>query len=228
MIFEKLIYYFFDFLPNKLPHILFEFLSGFIPILFAIFYSKYFYFKKKILLIYAIFIIVFELINNIYSAFSLNNHDIYLISYIIETGILLFYFNNEINEKMYSYVCSTLFILISMFLIINIFSEVDLMNDLSSSFQSLVLILLTLINYYYLLFKFKINNLKNYTFFWINTATFLYFAGKFFVSLYLLEIFGNINNDDLLNYWGIVSIFLIINRILISVGISKLKYEKSI
>lgn len=221
----KLEYYFLDYLPFKNQFALIELVSGVIPILFCIKYLNFSNKKYLPIYIYSITIFFFEIANNCYSAYSKNNHDIYLIFYLVETALLFWFFSKEIENSKYTKLLIVFFILVSIFLINNIYSTFNLMDDFSSSFQAIVFILITLINYYIILSKLITVYLYKSVLFWINTGVFIYFSGKFFVSLFLFEINSK---NDLPNYWNIVSVLLVLNRILIAIGISKVSKEKSI
>lgn len=219
---------YFLYLANEHPIGILDIISGFIPIIFSIIFYKSVLKNNASLFYYSCIIFLFVIISNIYATYSLNNHDIYLFFYLIESGFLFYYFKKIIGEKSYKLICNILFLINSLFFLGNIFSEIDLMDDVSSTIQSFFFIFISIVNYYFILVKLKIEKLTSSSFFWINTATFIYFTAKFFVSLYLIEILGNNHNDDLVNYWGIVSAGVVIQRILISLGISKSSKQQSI
>lgn len=218
---------YFEYLIYKDHFILGELLSSFIPLIFLIFNFKSNWIKKYFpIYIYSIILPIFEIVNNCYSAYSMNNHDIYLVFYLIETLILFYYFSLEVQNIKYSILLIIFSIFTTIFFLKNIFSEINLMNNYASSFQSIIFIVVTLFNFYFILIKSNIQKISESSFFIINVAFFIYFSGKLFVSLYLLEI--NNFNSGLSNYWGIVSVLLIFCRILISIGIYKSLQVKSI
>ena len=218
---EKLEYYYFNYLP-KIPFGVLEILSGFIPIIFGLIFFKPLINQYKVLFYYAVAIFLLELIASLLSAFSKNNHQIYIIFYIIESILLGIFFVNEVKNRNYTIMIILIISIIVVVFIINVFSPRKLMNDYSGAIQSFGFIVISLINYYFILGKLNIMNLQKSVLFWINSASFIYFSGKISVSLFVYELFDG-NGDNLKVYWFIVSVVLVVNRILIAIGISQTK-----
>ncbi len=226
MMFEKIWYYFFVILP-KYPIGILEFLSGFIPIIAFIFLKR----KKKesiekSILFYIICIALLELMAAFCTIFIGNNHKVYLLFYLIESILLIYYFRKFYTEKLPKIGSFILLSFILIFLFDNLIFEKD-MNNVSSSIQALVFVVITIYNFYLLLFYKWNKNIFSLEIFWINTGCFIYFSGKIFVSLYLKQLFL-ISPIELRNYWFIISFLLVIQRIFLAIGIGKDKLQKSI
>jgi hypothetical protein len=208
---------------NNSPEMFLDLLSASIPFIFSIYYSKSLVGKYLPLIIYSISIFLFEIINNVFAAHSINNHDIYLGFYLLETALLSWYFIAEIQKKTYTIILILISILVTIALIYNIFSEINLMNDFASTIQALAFISIALINYYHILSKSTIKSLINSPFFWVNSGIFIYFSGKLFVSMYIFEMMNIKSPDNLYILWKIVPSVLFFERLFLAIAIKKTK-----
>ncbi|MES2794446.1 MAG: hypothetical protein V4683_00700 [Bacteroidota bacterium] len=218
--------YFFGFLVDR-PYLLFEFLAGFIPIIVCLCYSKTTWQNSKILYIYSAFIFLLEIIGGVFSANSKLNHFIYLWFYFIESILLVYYYKKEILSDFFHKLLVMSLILVLVAVSYNLFFGIGLMDNYSGSIQSLAFISISIMCFYYILSKLAIKNLLKSTLFWVNTGNLVYFSGRFFICLYILEIMNNKKYIDLEGYWYIVSGLLIFHRIFLAIGISNSKYSNT-
>ncbi len=209
---------YFDWINKNVPLPFYDTYVGFLCFSICLAYINKIWKTSKFLVIFTFCQFVFEIIVAHYGAYSKNNHDIYLIFYLLESILLILYFISQVKSIKYTITLLIFLIIIGGFTFENIFDKNDLMNDYSGSVQSFIFIIITIYNFYWLLTNSRIKNLIDSTFFWINSAFLIYFSGKFFVSLFVFEIFGYKNNNGLIDYWAINSISVIINRCLLIVA----------
>lgn len=195
------------------PLLLSEMVSGILPFITALFCIKYLKKNESLLLVYASAILFLEFTAFFTSAFSQNNHLIYLIFYFIEILIVAIYSYNATKVfgfKNY-YIIITLLALLP--ITINIIWSNDAMDKNLLTVVSLAPIAFALLSYYAILKEMKIQSLKNSVIFWFSTANMIYFSGRFFVFLFLNQILSE--KDISIRYlWQIVSLLLITQRLL--------------
>ncbi|MES2794443.1 MAG: hypothetical protein V4683_00685 [Bacteroidota bacterium] len=219
---ERLENYFSNYLISH-PCDLLAYLSGFIPIIACAIHFKATLNTSKILIYYALLILILETMGGIYAANSMNNHLIYLIFYFLETLFLYIFFKNSIKSQSIQKIILSIISIMLIGILYNILKSDTQLNDTSLTLQSLGIIIITIINFYYLLFESKIKTLSKSTFFWINTGSIIYFSGCFFVFLFLTKILDG--TDTRISYiYDIVSVLLFVFRIFLAIGISQTKY----
>jgi hypothetical protein len=215
--------YFNEFLINN-PFALIEFCSGFLPIIFCLIYWKSAYNNSKILIIYSVLILMLEIIGGFHSANSKPNHYVYLLFYLFETIALTIYYHQSLSSKRFFIILFFTMMLSLAAIIYNLINGIDLMDNYSGSIQSICFITISVLCFYVILSKLVVSNLANSTLFFINTGNLIYFSGRFFVCLFILEIVNEKGSNELLNFWYLVSVLLVIHRIFLSIGISKIKH----
>ncbi len=207
----------------KYPILFFEVFSGLIPILIASIRFKYYFKINKFLVIYAILIFLLEFVTSLMAVFSLNNHKVYLIFYILETIVLYMLYKNIDQSKKMNYML-ILVLISNVIVVLNIFNN-NVINDFSGSIQSITLILIIIMSFFYILNNLTYNNLFDSFIFWLNIGNLTYFSGKLFVFTIMSKVQGYNSNPELNKLWSIVAILLIFQRFMIGVGIFKLKNE---
>jgi hypothetical protein len=217
-----LILQFIDFLKGY-PYALLEFVSGFLITLVAIIYRKKTWDYSKPLFVYLLLFFPFELINNFLSSGGNDNHFVYLYFYLLESILLVWYYYENISLKLFKILGTSILLVIVIAISYNIYQNIRLMNDYSGSLQSLGLLIITLICYYDILLTGKIKSLFKSTLFWINSGNLVYFSGKFFIFLFILDVLSR-DVNELEGFWKIVTYLLILHRFMLSLGVYCLIY----
>ncbi len=208
---------------NKYPTSYLEILSGLLLLLFCILYLKTLIKYDIYLVVYSVSVFIYEISANYLAIKGQNNHIIFLIFFLLETILFSFFYFNKIVNKKFRIIIVLLAVLSSFFFIKNIISGQN-MDDVSGTVQSLSFIVMSLLCYYYILSSLAIKKLTNSPLFWINSGVFIYFSGKFFVSLYLTKVLSA--SDLSLSYiWDIMSFMLIIFRVFLSIGFFNTKHS---
>ncbi len=217
--------YLYDYLWNN-PFDFLALISCIFPILSCCIYFNTIWENSKIIVFYVALIFFLEIIGGYYSAHKYNNHIIYLLFYFFETLCLFIFYQNSIKFNKINQYFKFITIVVLLGIVYNIINSSSQLNDYSTTIQSLGFLIIALLSYYYLLFIQKVYKLSNSSLFWINSGVFIYFAGSFFVSLFNTKILSS--KDLSLSYlYDIVAIPLIIFRLFLAIGISKIKYNKS-
>lgn len=216
---------------HKLHRYLFEFANVYIwleivsaLLLFtvAIIYTKALVGSNyRFLLQYSLIVFVFEIGNNLLSAYSKNNHDLYLIFYMIESALFSLFYAKFLNRKGISTFILVCLVLNTFLVIKNLFFKNDLMDDISVSTISITMISITIVTFFVILSDLKIKNLFGSSIFWFNSANLIYFAGRFFVFLFIYELSVD---TQLTNLWYIASIVILLHRLMLCIAISKTKH----
>lgn len=193
-----------------------DIISSLFPLIACILFFRSIRKHSIYLVIYTFAIFIFEITNNIYAAFKINNHDVYLFFYLAESYLLAFYFINQVRKLKYQIILAIVLIIITAAIIDNIFWEMNLMNDYAISIQAFLFIGICLINFYLMLKNNKIENLTNSIFFLINCTFLIYFTGKFFVSLFVFELFS-LKNNELVVFWDIITIITFACRFFLAI-----------
>lgn len=218
--------YFTEYLVSN-PFDLFVAISCFIPLIVVLSNFQKIWSKSKVLVIYVFLILLLELIGNYYAAHSWNNHLFYIVFYFLESICLYLYFKNTISNSFINKIHFVILILVLFALLFNAINNHDQINDYSGSIQSIGFICISLVSYYYILAQTNIKNLFESAFFWINTGSFIYFSGVLFVFLFITKIMAE-NNDGMVKYYDIFSALVIVFRIFLAIGISKIVNQKNI
>lgn len=214
--------YFTEFLINN-PFAFVEFFSGYIPIIFCIIYFKSTWANYKVLVFYSIAILLLEVVGGLFSAIRKPNHIVYLIFYFFETAFLVYFYYNSFSSKKYKLIVITTLTIIILALFYNIFYGIGLMDNYSGSIQSIGFITISLICFYLILSNTNNLILSKSTLFLVNTGNIIYFSGRFFICLFILDIVLENNTTELDSFWYIVSVLLLIQRIFLAIGVSQTK-----
>ena len=151
-----------------------------------------------------------------------NNNPIYHIYDILSGAVILHIYKlNFTNEKTKKIIILLLFIYVT-FSIFLFFYKDGYKFDNTKSVISLKIIVILLSIYYFLtlFYELKIRSLKNYYFFWINTAFLFYCSTTFYV--FLFEDFVILGSNEFY-LWPIHLIATIIFNLLLSKGIWTMK-----
>jgi hypothetical protein len=202
-----------------------QYVSGFIvvlPILIGILYKIFF--NKQLLSIFVlmVFSFVIETMNFICSLRGQNS--MFLLDVYTPTEFILFIlfykkFFDAIKKSVVHYCMIFLFLCVAIFdtFFINDFLTV---NNFSDSIESIVFILYSLLAFFFIMKKLMFPNLLNTSFFWINIAILIYFAGNLFLFLFSSHLQRN-DQAQYLALYNIHSVTNILYYILISIGFWK-------
>ena len=175
-----------------------------------------------IIFIYSILYGIFELIAWYYALNGLQNHFIAnTVTYLDVSGLGLYYYliiSKPLNNK---------FILgIIGFALIVIFwshfatnRDYNRMDSFALSIQNISIILMVLIFFYQLLSGLEINNLLEYSHFWIGIAILVYFSTIFFLNIFAEYITFNKNQVFAQSYWQIKEYLTFFQRIFLAIGL---------
>lgn len=206
------------------PIVIFEFFSGFLPLIVLIFTRN---FKIDInITLYSIAIFLLEIIAFILSLVTHNNHKVYLIFYIAESILLYFYYRKCFYKSIPLKYAAILIGFIILLFLNNYFFK-NTMDGIAGSMQSLGFIIITVIVFYHVLNEVTFKNIFDSSLFYINIGNLFYFSGKLFVFTVMERVNSFTSTREATNLWLIVSLLLIFQRICIGIGIYKLKYNKT-
>ena len=182
-------------------------------------------FKHFLFISLLIFVsIVIEIISYIMiKYFALSNLLIYNIHTILELFLIsAFYYKNLEGIKLKkSIIIFYLFFLTYQIIELKIKSKNSL-NEVSLIFESLYVIVFTILTFYQILHKKFQKNLFDSSIFWFNSAFLIYFSGNLFIYLFS-SFLNNYYKIVFHEMWGYHSILSIILYSLISIGFWKTK-----
>lgn len=186
------------------------------------------YSLKDILPIFILLVITFfvEIINIICGIKGLNNTFIFIIYTPIEFILFtLFYkhFFDSIRKSSIHYLLIFLFLSLTIFDIFYV-NDLLMINNFSPSIESIVFIIYSLLAFFFIMNRLMYPNLLNTSFFWINIAILIYFAGNLFLFLFSNHLQKN-NWAQYLAVYNIHSVTNIIYYILITIGFWKAAHK---
>lgn len=91
------------------------------------------------------------------------------------------------------------------------------MSPITTTLESVFVILLSLKLFWNILFRQQIENLSRNPIFWINTALILYFSGSIFLFIFSEYLVQN-DPNAFLQIWGLHSVFNIAFNVLLTIG----------
>jgi glucan phosphoethanolaminetransferase (alkaline phosphatase superfamily) len=144
----------------------------------------------------------------------------------IEFFLLSVAYKKIMRGKNINLIISSMQLILFVFWVVDIswleglYSNVSILRAL----ESLLLTCLSLLAFNYLLTRLEDVSLTSNPVFWFNTAILIYFAGNFFVFLFMNYINNPVTNN-MGEYLAIHSILNIIYNILLSIGIWNLKQK---
>ena len=177
---------------------------------------------RRAILLLCLISIFSDLIGFIAGPIFKNNNPIYHVYDILSGAVILHIYKlNFTNEKTKKIIILLLFIYVT-FSIFLFFYKDGYKFDNTKSVISLKIIVILLSIYYFLtlFYELKIRSLKNYYFFWINTAFLFYCSTTFYV--FLFEDFMMLFTNEIY-LWPIHLIATIIFNLLLSKGIWTMK-----
>ncbi len=197
------------------------------PFLFGIFRYKYLQVQLKwIFLLFGLGGLT-ELVSFIYKTLvNPNNVWIFNIYQIIETTIIIIFYSMLTQVKLKKrllYLFIILFTIVSVYQISNIGSV--RLNDLSFSIESIIVVLLTILNFHSILKKQVYTNILNAPIFWINSGFLIFYCGNLFLHIFSQYLQAHAINA-FFELWVFHSMFNIILYILISIGFWKTKISQ--
>jgi hypothetical protein len=195
-----------------------------VPFLFAIFRYKYLKSEHKWLLLLFGLGSLTELVSRIYANIvSPNNVWLFNIYQILETTIIIIFYSMLTQVKLKKrllYLFIILFTIVSVYQISNI--GYARLNDLSFSIESIIVVLLTILNFHSILKKQVYTNILNAPIFWINSGFLIFYFGNLFLHIFSKYLQVHAINA-FFELWVFHSMFNIILYILISIGFWKTK-----
>ncbi len=194
------------------------------PFLFGIFRYKYLQVQLKwIFLLFGLGSLT-ELVSFIYKTL-VNPNNVWIFNFyqILETTIIIIFYSMLTQVKLKKrllYLFIILFTIVSVYQISNIGSA--RLNDLSFSIESIIVVLLTILNFHSILKKQVYTNILNAPIFWINSGFLIFYFGNLFLHIFSKYLQAHAINA-FFELWVFHSIFNIILYILISIGFWKTK-----
>ena len=165
-----------------------------------------------------------ELLSLIYAtSINPNNVWIFNIYQILETTIIIIFYSMLTQVKLKKrllYLFIILFTIVSVYQISNI--GYARLNDLSFSIESIIVVLLTILNFHSILKKQVYTNILNAPIFWINSGFLIFYFGNLFLHIFSKYLQVHAINA-FFELWVFHSMFNIILYILISIGFWKTK-----
>lgn len=203
-----------------------QWLGSFLIIVFAIKYYPNRQTEFIVVGLYGLVSFLFQLLQELngYKYVRLPHGSVGNLYVLFEAGILLFLFYKTISAsrlKQVVVILSLLFLLYYLSIII------DQFNEMSSSIRAgrdVVLMLCSLIYFFYLLRELPSKNLINDPMFWINSAVLFFFSCTFILSLtanYILEAL----KEDFYLYWSFRNFLRLLFCILICIGMWQTRKE---
>lgn len=181
--------------------------------------------EKHLLIFLSILISLFtEIISFILIKFFNQSNILLYNGYIIVETVLLFlyylkYLENNLLKSITKFI-AFIFVVVSVFEII--MNKKGAMSDISFTFESIFIIMLTIITFHYLIKSQIFSNILSAPIFWINSGLLLFFAGNLFLHLFS-QILQEFAQKAFYELWGFHSILNIILYSLISIGFWKTK-----
>ena len=126
--------------------------------------------------------VIVEIINFVFVTFVQNNlfifHIFTLIEFILLTLFYSYLLKNYIHPKIY-------YLLIFLFTLMAFFDYkiggLNTINSLSSTVESILLVINSLLLFFFIIYKMMIPNLLSSSIFWINSGILIYFSGNIFL-----------------------------------------------
>lgn len=198
--------------------------ASFLPLLILFFRVKYIKELFPELLFLVLVSSGIDLINKVNLDYGLNNFFIFRMYTVIEFVALSFFFFKFFKKYVNSLVfygvnicfCSIAYLDARMHGVVSI-------DSLPISVESIVLVVCSLLLYYYVLKNLLFDNLLQTSVFWINTAVLIYFSGNLF--LFVFSDYLMIENKVAYNFlWSVVhSLFNVLYNVILSIGFWKTK-----
>ena len=182
------------------------------------------YLNRGISLVFLLLIISFflEIVNIWCGLNGVNNMLVFSIYTTVEFILFALFYKNFYDSIKKSFIHYLLIILFSCVATLDMFFINDYMtvNNFSSSLESIIFILYSLLAFFFIMKRLMFQNLLNTSFFWINIAILIYFAGNLFLFLFSNHLQKN-DQAQYLAVYNIHSVTNIIYYILISIGFWK-------
>lgn len=192
-----------------------------IPLVIGLFRKKYFNSGEKILLYLTGLALLTEIIGQIISKWS-NNMYVFHIYTVVEFIFISLFYIKFISPSRFIIVIRILIFLFIGIAAFDYFKEKNTMDDLSTTIESILFMLYSIVGFYTLLQNPVQYRVVDIPFFWFNTAILLYFAGNLFLFIFSSYIERH-SHRVFSEVWAIHSIMNIIFYVLISIGFWKTK-----
>ena len=178
-------------------------------------------YSLKVIFFYCIIYALFEIIGWYYALNHRRNHFLtntltYLNLYI--WGCYFYILISNSNHRkiiILILVISTVTMLWSSFTNVNGYNYID---SFIHSLSNIAIIAISLLFFYQLLNNLDINNLLNYSHFWISVGVLVYFSGVFFVHIFAEFITFN-KDDSVIQFWSVEDYLLLFQRIFLTIGL---------
>jgi hypothetical protein len=124
---------------------------------------------------------------------NLNHRKVVILIVLLSTVVMLW--SNTTNANGYNYIDST-----------------------THSVSNIAILAMSLLFFYQLLNNLDINNLLNYSHFWISVGVLVYFSGIFFVHIFSEFITFN-KDESVIQFWSVEDYLLFFQRIFLAIGL---------
>ena len=197
-----------------------------LPFSIGIYNFKYCKNESKVVFLYVLLGIVFELISRVLAYLKFHNTLPLLHLYTVLEFSIIWLFYYRYFKIFYSQ--NGMKILLLLFVLFAIFNalflqKIDTFNTYARGLESLILISLTLMAFNKIMVELDTRYPTNQPVFWINTGFLFYFSGNLVVFM-LSNYFKN-DNQLLLVAWGIHAILMAILNCFIAIGLWKLRRQ---
>lgn len=198
--------------------------SVIVPIILCVIWRKAL--SKEMLVIFVLLFVslTIDVACIILGHLKINNMFLMTVFTVIEFISLIFFYKlffDKISKSIIHYIIGACFLV---YIILDeiVFNDVTLFDSVSVSIESVIIILYSLISFYFIIKNIMYEDLLAEPFFWINTALLIYFSGNLFLFSFS-KYLQNHHAKDFLNFYVIHSVLHIIYYSLISLGFWKAK-----
>jgi hypothetical protein len=181
----------------------------------------YFGKSEKIIFVYLVIALVTEISTFIYEYLFNSENMLIINSYVIieMATICLFYFYT-LSYKRFRFIILAIITLFILFSIFQMALERKGISNISLTFESIIIIVLSILLFNDLLINTRYSNILSAPIFWINSGFLLFFSGNLILHLFS-QFLQTYAQKALYELWGFHSVLNIILYILISIGFWK-------
>ena len=175
----------------------------------------------RVIFVYCIIYALFEIIGWYYALNHWQNHFLSNTLTYLNLYIWGYYFYTVIFNLNHRKVIALIVTISTVIMFWSSFTNVNGYNYIDSfvhSVSNIAILAMSLLFFYQLLNNLEINNLLNYSHFWISVGVLVYFSGIFFVHVFAEFITFN-KDDSVVQFWSVEDYLLFIQRIFLAIGL---------
>ena len=175
----------------------------------------------RVIFVYCIIYALFEIIGWYYALNHWQNHFLSNTLTYLNLYIWGYYFYTVIFNLNHRKVIALIVTISTIIMFWSSFTNVNGYNYIDSfvhSVSNIAILAMSLLFFYQLLNNLEINNLLNYSHFWISVGVLVYFSGIFFVHVFAEFITFN-KDDSVVQFWSVEDYLLFIQRIFLAIGL---------